>query len=58
MSRFQSLLSLFGLENRLVTVEQIRCVELTQPIEWESINALRLELKEKSIEYLIRALQK
>lgn len=58
ISRFQSLLSIFGLENRLITIEQIRSVELTQPIEWGSINALRLKLKEKSIEYLTRALQK
>lgn len=38
MTRFKSLLSLFGLEERLVTVEQLSSINLNSPIDWQKVN--------------------
>lgn len=50
MNRFQSLLEQFNLEERLSP--EISADDLLRPIPWERINALREELKEKSLCFL------
>lgn len=56
MARFHSLLSQFGLEDRLVTTleEAVRVVPL--PIDWDRVNNSLSGLRKKSQEFLIAAL--
>lgn len=51
-ARFTSLLSLFGLTNRLVTNIDEALVVIKENINWEVVNKLREEMKEKSIDFL------
>lgn len=50
--RFQSLLSMFGLSNRLVTTKDEALVAMRESIDWEMVNKKRSELREQSIDYL------
>ena len=52
MARFQSLLKMFGLEDRLVTPEKLATLDFDAPIDWSSVNARREELKQKSLAFL------
>jgi len=57
LSRLQSLLSMVGLENRLVTrPEQITPALLDEPVDWEAVNARLASQRQASIEFLINAL--
>lgn len=49
LARFNSLLSLYGLENRLYNGE----LESFETINWASINSIRMNLKDKSLDFLI-----
>lgn len=56
-SRFVSLLSLFGLENRLVdNVDDVELV-LNQPIDWNKINNLLAKYRNESIQFLSQSLK-
>lgn len=52
MARFHSLLSMFGLEDRLVTPDKLATLDFDAPIDWSSVNAKREELKQKSLAFL------
>ena len=52
MARFHSLLSIFGLENRLVTTKDEAEKVITQPIDWERVNTIKKEWQDKSINFL------
>lgn len=52
MARFQSLLRMFGLEDRLVTPDILATLDFDAPIDWSSVNARREELKQKSLAFL------
>lgn len=56
MARFQSVLSLFGLEDRLITRENGDKIDYSETILWDSVNARRAALKEESIGFLKNAL--
>lgn len=57
LSRLQSLLSMVGLENRLVSSpEQISPALLGEPVDWEAVNARLASQRQASIEFLINAL--
>lgn len=56
MARFNSLLSLFGLEERLVNLEQLRNLNLKKTIDWSSVNQKRLTLVADSKLFLKKAL--
>lgn len=57
VSRFTSLLSLFGLEDRLVVdLEKFDSSLLTRPIDYTKVNALRKQLQHESLELLVGAL--
>lgn len=56
-TRFQSLLSTFGLEHRLVMKsEEVTSNLINEKINWNAINKKREELKEQSINFLISSL--
>lgn len=57
MARFQSLLSQFGLEDRLLIPSKLNEINLNQPIDWEKVNHKRAELKKLSLEFLETALK-
>lgn len=52
MARFNSLLKIFGLEDRLVTSKEEAEKAITQPIDWEKINTIKKEWQEKSLNFL------
>ena len=52
MARFHSLLSIFGLENRLVTSSAEAQKVISVPIDWSLVNAKKKEWQEKSLNFL------
>lgn len=51
-ARFDSLLKLFNLENRRITLDEINNTDLKSPIDWNSVNAIKKEWQNKSIEFI------
>lgn len=49
LARFQSLLSMFGLEDRLITSDN---VDVSGEINWEKVNSCRERLREESINFI------
>lgn len=56
LARFHSLLSLFNLENRLLSLEQIQTIDLHQSINWDFVNARRAEMIAESKNFLLNNL--
>ncbi len=56
-SRFNSLLSKFGLENRLYDGSKSINKVLCASIDWENVNLIRRQWQEKSIQFLIDVLK-
>ena len=56
MGRFTSLLSMFGLENRLIMSETFEQVDIFASIDWDKVNKERIEWQKKSMQFLIKAL--
>ena len=52
MARFHSLLSIFGLENRLITNSEDALRVINEPINWEAVNVKKKEWQEKSYDFL------
>lgn len=52
MARFHSLLSIFGLENRLVTTSEEVQKVISSPIDWSLVNAKKKEWQEKTFNFL------
>lgn len=52
MARFHSLLSIFGLENRLITNSEDALRVINEPISWEAVNVKKKEWQEKSYDFL------
>ena len=52
MARFHSLLSIFGLENRLITNSADAQKVIAEPIDWNAVNARKKEWQEKSLNFL------
>lgn len=57
MSRFNSLLELFGIENRMIDEDSSVLSILKVSIDWEKINAKRELLKKKSIDFINNCLR-
>lgn len=57
MTRFNSLLEMYGLENRLISIEDINNIDFSENIEWESINRKRAEQKQRSLNFLTNNLK-
>lgn len=56
MARFETLLSLFGLENRLISIKTLNDTDLNDPIDWDKVNAKKAEMQKISLEFLNEAL--
>lgn len=56
-ARFDSLFRLFRLENRLVTLSNLSMEPLYQMINWNEVNAIREQMKEKSFSLLNKNLK-
>lgn len=56
MSRFNSLLKVFNLENRLLSIDQFDNVDISQPIDWNSVNLILREKRNECISLLINKL--
>lgn len=57
MARFESLLGMFGLGERLVTPEQLEAVDPLSPVDWASVNARRETMRAFSMSFLTNSLQ-
>lgn len=55
MARFKSLLSLFGLEDRLVDISELTGCE-EKEIDWDAVSAILEQEREKSLTFITRAL--
>lgn len=56
MARFETLLSLFGLQDRLISSATVASANLDQAIDWPKVNAKRAELKTAAMQFLSNAL--
>lgn len=52
MARFKSLLSQFGLEERMISVQDIATTNWQKPIDWQRVNARRDALRVESLHFL------
>lgn len=57
LARFNSLLSIFGLEERIVSTKEEALKALTAPIDWNKVNLIHEHRKEQSISFLIENLK-
>ncbi len=57
MARFDSLLKLFGLEDRLIDISETGTHPIDTDIDWDTVNAIRKEKKNTSFMLLHEALQ-
>ena len=55
-ARFESILSLFNLQHRMITSDSIKNVNLMESIDWTVVNTKRKELQEDSRQFIINAL--
>lgn len=58
ISRFDSILKMFGLENRMIDNMGSVMKIVNTPINWSKVNAIRTEMKYNSIEFLNKNLNK
>jgi exopolysaccharide biosynthesis predicted pyruvyltransferase EpsI len=56
MDRFNSLLSTFGLNNRLITNTDNLQEIVNKPIDWQEVNNKRAELKKISLDFIYKSL--
>lgn len=57
MSRFHSLLSLFGLEDRLITESQFNSLDFKKQINWDEVNYILSNKRKESINILKNSLE-
>ena len=57
MARFQSLLSIFGLESRLLNVNNLENIDWYAPIDWGKINLIKSEWQTSSMDFLVKNLK-
>lgn len=55
MARFNSLLSIFGLQERLIDIKRLDHFNISAPIEWERVNSIRKEWINTSMSFLSSA---
>lgn len=51
-ARFDTLLKIFNLQDRLISLDDINKADLTLPINWERVNSIKKEWQEKSFNFL------
>ena len=52
MARFETLLSLFGLENRLISIKTLDKTDFNAHIDWDKVNAKKAEMQKESLDFL------
>lgn len=52
MARFETLLSLFELEDRMISSKTVASVNLNKEIDWDRVNTRRVELQTASMKFL------
>ncbi|MBQ3244963.1 MAG: polysaccharide pyruvyl transferase family protein [Bacteroidaceae bacterium] len=52
LARFNSLLSIFGLEERIASTKEEATKAISEPIDWEKVNEIHRQWKEKSFSFL------
>lgn len=57
LARFNSLLSIFGLEERIVSTKEEATKATSEPIDWEKVNGIHRQWKEKSMSFLNNSLK-
>lgn len=57
MARFQSLLSVYGLEERLLTTSSLSSIDFVKEIDWNIVNLRRKHLQQESLDFLQTALK-
>ena len=57
MARFESLLNMFGLEDRLVSSLNETKTVIEKPIDWERVNSIHKQMKEESLSFLRKCLK-
>lgn len=57
LSRIESLLEQFGLQDRFITIDDVSNTEWSKTIDWDEVNQKRDSLKDFSISYLYQALE-
>lgn len=57
LSRIESLLKIFGLQDRLITIDDVSNTDWSKQINWKEVNQKRNLLKELSISYICNALK-
>lgn len=57
LARFNSLLSIFGLEERIVSTKEEVTKAISKPINWEKVNESHRQWKEKSMSFLVNNLK-
>jgi len=56
MARFETLLSMYGLQDRMISAKTVSSINLNAPINWDKVNAKRKELQSLSLDFLKKAL--
>lgn len=56
-ARFDSLLRMFHLQDRLVDISDLSMDCISQPIDWSTVNAIREQMKHRSISLLVENLK-
>ena len=51
-ARFDSLLKMFDLEDRMITLDELHSTELSTEIDWEKVNAIKKEWQQKSLHFI------
>ena len=57
MARFETLLSMFGLEDRMINSKMVALINLNKEIDWEKVNTKRRVLQKVSLSFLKESLQ-
>ena len=57
LARFKSLLSIFELEERIVSTKEEATKAISKPINWEKVNESHRQWKEKSMSFLVNNLK-
>lgn len=52
MARFDALLGIYGLQDRIISPEQLATADLNAPIDWQRVNDIREQWKQKSLKFL------
>lgn len=52
MARFETLLGMYGLENRMINARTVKTTNLNERIDWEQVNANRKDLQKESMNFI------